>query len=246
VAIVTGGASGIGRASALELARNGADVLIYDVACPDIAAAVLEEIRATGRRACFQQGDVASRDDVAQMIDAAVQILGRVDILVNNAAFSVRKPLLELEVADVQRVWDVSQWGVFHCSQLAARQMVKQGGGGNIVAITSVHVQRPFANSTAYNAAKAAVECMARTWALELAPYGIRVNIVEPGWIDTPGERRYGTDEQRREGGRKLPLGRLGTPEDIAKVVAFVASPDASYMTGSVLRVDGGFVLPHA
>ncbi|MEO7652805.1 MAG: SDR family oxidoreductase, partial [Bryobacteraceae bacterium] len=128
----------------------------------------------------------------------------------------------------------------------AARQMVKQGTGGNIVVISSVHVERPFANSTAYNAAKAGVDRMARTWALELAPHGIRVNIIEPGWIDTTGERLHSTEEQRREGGRKLPMGRLGTPEEIAKAVAFVVSPNASYMTGSVLRVDGGFVLPHA
>jgi len=169
--------------------------------------------------------------------------LGSLDVLVNNAAKSVRKPLLELDVADVEQTWNVILWGTFHCSQIAARIMAAQGRGGNIVMISSVHAYRAFPNSTAYNGAKAAVNHMAATWAAELAPHRIRVNSIEPGWIDTPGERAFYTEQQIQEAGSRLPLGRLGSPEDIAKAVRFLVSEDGSYITGTCLRVDGGIVL---
>jgi glucose 1-dehydrogenase len=192
----------------------------------------------------YREADVADRAAVAKLVEDACAELGGIDILVNNAAFSVRKPLLELEVAEVERVWSVIQWGTFHASQLAARRMVAQGRGGSIVMISSVHAERPFALSTAYNGAKAAINHMARTWAVELAQYGIRVNVIEPGWIDTPGERAFYSQEQIRERGPKLPLGRLGRPEEIAAAVAYLVSGDAAYVTGACLRVDGGIVLP--
>src|SRR5262249_24515871 len=157
-----------------------------------------------------------------QMIDECARQLGRVDILVNNAAVGVRKPFLEMEVADVERMWAVMLWGVFHCSQLAARQMVKQGEGGSIIMISSVHAYRPYPLSTAYNGAKAAINHMAYTWAVELARYKIRVNVLEPGWIDTPGEREFCSEEQMREEEKKLLLGRTGKPEEIAKGVLFL------------------------
>lgn len=136
-------------------------------------------------------------------------------------------------------------WGAFHASQLAARQMVKQGEGGSIVMISSVHAYRPYPLSTAYNAAKAGLNHMAFTWAVELAAHRIRVNVIEPGWIDTPGERKYFSEEEIRERGKQLLLGRLGTPEEIAKGVAFLVSDEtASYVTGTRLRIDGGYVLP--
>ena len=122
--------------------------------------------------------------------------------------------------------------------------MVKQNQGGAIVSISSVHAYRPFPRSTAYNAAKAAVNHMSGTWAAELAQYGIRVNVIEPGWVDTPGERAFFTEEQIREEGKKLPLGRLARPEEIAEAACYLASEQSSYVTGTVLRVDGGFVLP--
>ncbi len=179
-----------------------------------------------------------------RLVAETVDRFGRLDIQVNNAGHNVRKPLLELEVADVERVWSVILWGAFHGSQLAARQMVKQGAGGSIVNISSVHAYRPYPNNSAYNGAKAAINHLTATWALELAPYRIRVNAIEPGWIDTPGERKFFTEETIRERGRQLPWGRLGQPDEIARAVRFLASEDASYVTGSVLRVDGGFVLP--
>ncbi|HWB95973.1 MAG TPA: SDR family oxidoreductase [Bryobacteraceae bacterium] len=243
-AIVTGGASGIGRATALELAAYGADVAVLDLAAPAQSATLLEEIEKLGRRAIYFHGDVGDRATISELIEQTVTGLGRVDILVNNAGINIRKPLLELEVEDVEKVWHVILWGTFHCSQLAARQMVKQGEGGSIVNISSVHAYRPFAASTAYNGAKAAINHMAATWAAELAQHRIRVNSIEPGWIDTPGERRTFASELLEKEGKKLPLGRLGQPEEIARAVRFLASDDASYITGTILRVDGGFILP--
>jgi glucose 1-dehydrogenase len=243
VGVVTGGARGIGQATAIELARSGANVAVCDICPPEGAAGTLAAIEETGQRGLFIQADVGDRASVERFFAEVNRTFGQVDILVNNAATNIRKPLIDLEVADVAKVWDVSLWGVFHCSQLAARQMVKQGSG-SIVVISSVHAVRAFPNSTAYNGAKAAVNHMALTWAAELAPHRIRVNIVELGWMDTPGERSFYTEEQIREEGRKLPLGRLGRPEEIASAVRFLVSEEAAYVTGSCLRVDGGVLLP--
>ncbi len=244
VALVTGGARGIGKASALAMASEGADIAITDL-LGDQGAATVSEIEALGRRAVFTQADVGKRADCERFFEDAIAKLGRVDILLNNAATSIRKPLVELEVADVERTWGPTLWSVFHCSQLAARQMIKQGDGGSIISISSIQGVRPYPFSTAYNGAKAAVIHMSRTWAVELAQYGIRVNTIEPGWIDTPGERDHATEEEIETLGAKLPFGRLGTPEEIAGLVVFLASEkDAGYVTGSSLRMDGGFMLP--
>ncbi len=245
VAWITGGARGIGGAVAVELASHGADIAIFDILPENAAAEVMEAVKRAGRRVVFVQGDVSQRADCERALEESTRALGPVSILVNNAAFSIRKPLLDLEVSDVERTWAVTLWGVFHCSQLAARVMA-QHGRGNIVMISSVHAERAFVRSTAYNAAKVAVNKMAETWAVELAAHGIRVNIIEPGWTDTPGERSFYSEQQIKEQGGKLLMGRLARPEEIAKAVAFLASSDSSYITGATLRVDGGLVLPSA
>jgi len=245
VAIVTGASLGIGRAVAVELAAQGADVAVNYVRHAGEAEKAVEEIRALGRRAIACQADVGDRAQDERMLEETLKAFGRVDILVSNAAYSIRKPFLELTPEDVEKTWSVSLWGVFHTCQLAAKQMVKQGTGGNIVLVSSVHAERPYPRSTSYNAAKAAVNQMAFTWANELIPYGIRVNVVEPGWTDTPGERNYNTEEHLRAGGKLGPIGRLARAEEVAKGVAFLVSEDASYIVGSCLRIDGGFVLVH-
>jgi glucose 1-dehydrogenase len=234
VALVTGGSRGIGQAVAVALARSGAAVAFCDIREPDGA------VEQSGR---YFRADVGDRNAVEQLFSDVLREFGRMDILVNNAATNVRKPLVDLDVADVEKVWAVALWGVFHCSQLAARQMVKQSGG-SIVVISSVHAERAFPDNTAYNGAKAAVNHMALTWAAELAQHNVRVNVIEPGWTDTPGERSYYTEEQIREQGKKLPLGRLARPEEIAAAVRYLVSDEAAYMTGSCMRVDGGILLP--
>ncbi len=243
VAVITGGARGIGAATALELARHGADISFCDILPRSAAEQTLRQIEESGRKALFFQAGAGDRPAMERMFAETAEQLGSIDILVNNAAKSIRKPLLDLDTADVEQVWDVILWGTFHCSQLAARRMVAQGRGGNIVMISSVHGSRPFPNSTAYNGAKAAVNHMALTWAAELAAHRIRVNVIEPGWIDTPGERNFYTEEQIREQGAKLPLGRLGTPQEMANVVRFLVSDDSSYISGSILRADGAISL---
>jgi glucose 1-dehydrogenase len=244
VAFITGGARGIGAATALELAAHGYDVAICDRSAHAAGEPVLRQIEELGRRALFFQSDVADRSAMERALAETAGCLGGLDVVVNNAAASVRKPLLELDVADVEKTWNAILWGTFHCSQIAARLMVAQGRGGNIVMISSVHAYRAFPNSSAYNGAKAAVNHMAATWAAELAPHRIRVNAIEPGWIDTLGEREYSTEQQLEDAGKTLPLGRLGKPEDIAKAVRFLVSEDGAYITGTCLRVDGGIVLP--
>jgi glucose 1-dehydrogenase len=247
VALVTGASRGIGRGIALCLAAEGADVVVNYRSHPGEAQEVVAAITAMGGRVLAWQADVADRDAVAGMIAAAVAAFGRLDIAVANAATSIREPVLEAAWEHVQQVIEVSQFGVFHTCQLAARQMVAQAQagecGGKIVIISSILEEIPAPGSAAYNMAKAAINHLGRTMAAELAGHHINVNMVNPGWIDTPGERRFSSEEQLREGGRRIPWGRLGTPEDIGRAVAFLASDDADYITGAMLRVDGGFVL---
>src|SRR5262249_37526444 len=153
------------------------------------ARRTLERISEVGKTPLYFQTDASERAQVERMIERIGENFNRLDILVNNAGDGIRKPLVELEIADVEYTFGVCLWCVFHCTQLGARAMIRQGGGGSIVMISSVHAFRPYANSSAYNGAKAAVNQMAFTWAIEVAPQGIRVNVIEPGWIDTPGER---------------------------------------------------------
>jgi len=247
MALVTGASRGIGRGIALCLAAEGADVVVNYCTHSDEAQEVVETISALGRRALSVQADVAQREAVAGLIAATVESFGRLDIAVANAAYTIREPVLEADWEHVQQVSQVSQFGVFHTCQLAARQMVTQAGagagGGKIVIISSILEEVPAPGSAAYNMAKAAINHLGRTMAAELASHHINVNMVNPGWIDTPGERRFASEEQLRQAGERIPWGRLGTPEDIGRAVVFLVSDEADYITGATLRVDGGFLL---
>lgn len=243
VALVTGAGRGIGRGIVLRLAAEGADIVINDREQNADTAEVAREVEARGRRALVCEADVSDRTAVAAMFQRAVAAFGHIDIVVANAAFSIRKAVVDADWDGVMRTLEVTQFGVFHTCQHGAQQMVAQGGGGKIVIISSVHAELPVPQSAAYNMAKAAVTHLGGTMAAELAQHHINVNIILPGWIDTPGERTWSTEDEIREGGKKLPWGRLGTPEDIGGVVAFLVGPDADYITGSTLRVDGGYVL---
>lgn len=243
-ALVTGASRGIGRAIAVEFAREGADAVLNYARSKDEAESAANEIRALGRRALTHQADAGDRRQVEALFDAALASFPRVDVVVANAAFSIRKPLLDLTTADVERTWAVSLWGVFHTCQLAARHMAAHGGGV-IVVVSSVHSFRPYPGASAYNGAKAAVNQMAATWAVELAGRGIRINVLEPGWTDTPGERTFFSEEELSAAGSQLLMGRLARATEMARAAVFLASEDSSYMTGAVLRVDGGYSLHH-
>ena len=244
VALITGASRGIGRSCAIEMAREGADVAINYRSHPDEAEEVARIVRESGCRAITLQGDVADRKRDEELVEKTVAELGRLDILVANAAYSVRKPFIELTEKEMADTFAVTFWGVFHCCQFAARRMVAQGQGGNIVVVSSPHAWFPFKNCVPYNSAKAGINQMTLTIANELAKERIRVNLVEPGWTDTPGEREFFTEEQLTAGGKRIPLGRLGHPDEVARGVVFLVSQDASYITASNLRIDGGFVLP--
>ena len=240
-ALVTGAGRGIGKGCALELARQGADVVVNDrPESPDLQHTA-EEIRALGRRCEAIEADVFGRSGCEFLVDRALSAVGRLDVLVSNPAFSVRADFLEYDPTVFEKTIQGTLIGGFHLSQLTARHMVERGGGGKIIFISSIHARMPYARSVAYNAAKAGLTHMAQSIAVELAGHQINVNAIEPGWIDTPGERATFGDEQIAEAEKSLPWGRLGQPVDIGKAAAFLASDDADYITGTVLRVDGGF-----
>ncbi len=243
VALITGASRGIGRGCAEQMAQCGADVAINYRSHPDEADEVADVVRSLGGRAATFGADVSDRTAVDAMVAGAAQQLGRVDIVVANAYYSKRQPFLELDVEGVRRTLDVTLMGAFHVAQAGARQMVQQGGGGSILFISSVLSFMPFATSMPYNAAKAGMNHMANTIAAEMAEHRVRVNVIQPGWTDTPGERQFTTEEQMREGAKNLPWKRLGTAEDLGKAAAFLASDDADYITGATLKVDGGMTL---
>lgn len=243
-ALVTGASRGIGRACAVELARQGANVGINFRSHPEEAEEVAKEVRAAGGKALLLRADVADLKSVEEMVATMAAQLGSVDLFVSNAAYSDRQLMLEADMEGFRRTIDVTMWGAFHGVRATARQMVKQGRGGSIVVVSSPHAVLAIPTAMAYNMSKAAIDHMARTAALELVGHRIRVNIVHPGWIDTPGERKFFTEDQMAAGGSKLPWGRLGRPEEVAKGVAFILSDDAEYMTGSTVAIDGGVSLP--
>ncbi|HEY4263537.1 MAG TPA: SDR family oxidoreductase [Schlesneria sp.] len=243
-ALVTGSSRGIGKGCIIEMARAGANVAINYFSHAGEAEAVAEEARSFGVKAITLQGDVASRERVEGMVAETAAAFGSLDLFVSNAVYSDRQLMLEADLEGFKRTIDVGMWGAFYGMRAAAMQMVKQGKGGSIVIISSPHAVIPIPTAMAYNMAKAAIDHMARTAAIELAEHRIRVNIVHPGWIDTPGERKFFTEEQLAAGGAKLPWKRLGQPNEIGKSVAFISSSDADYMTGSTITVDGGVSLP--
>jgi glucose 1-dehydrogenase len=239
-AMVTGAARGIGRGCALELARAGADVAINDRERTAQAEAVVAEIQALGRHAVLIEGDIFTPPNCECIVAKTVEALGQIDILVSNPAYSRRGDFLQYDADTFDKVLQGTLSSGFHMSQLVAKQMVAQGHGGKVVFISSVHARIPYVRSVAYNAAKSGLNHMAFTIAAELARHRINVNVIEPGWIDTPGEHEIFGSEAIRQAAPTLPWGRLGTPEDIGKAAVFLASSDADYITGAALLVDGG------
>lgn len=239
VALVTGAQQGIGRAIAVALARDGADVGVNFLDDAAAAEKVAGEIRGLGRRAVIVQGDVSQTASVQEMVKTVVDALGPPDVLVNNAGVFPRASFLELPEREWDHVLGINLKGSFLCAQAVARALVAAGRPGAIVNISSSAV-RGDPRGVHYSSSKAGVVGLTRAMALALAPHGIRVNAIAPGLTDTAQPRYGNTEEQIAERAREIPLGRIAQPEEIAKVAVFLASAESGWVTGELIHVNGG------
>ena len=243
VAIVTGGNSGIGKAIVQYLAELGAQVVIDFRSHPEATEELEREIGAYGGCSFGVQADVSKLDDIQRLVDAAVAQYGRIDVMVNNAGVETRTSILDTTPDQYDRVLDVNLRGVFFATQYAAKQMIAQGGGGRIINISSVHEDWPMPGNTAYCLAKGGVRMLTRTAALELAPHGINIVNVGPGAVATPiNDSTMNNPELMAQLNAANPQGRMARPEEIAKLVGFLASDGASYITATTIFADGGIM----
>ena len=247
VALVTGGARGIGRGIALTLAAEGARVAVNYRERADAAAEVVRRIREDGGDAEAIRGDVGVYAEAEHLVSDTLERFGRIDILVNNAGVVTRHPILDVPLAEWDRVVRTNLYGCFHCSRLVGGHMVERGEGGRIVSISSIHGRVAKAGMGPYCATKAAIEMFSKQLAVELAPQRINVNVVASGTIITEinlplyQSTKPEDVEKRTAVLHRVPWGEIGQPEDIGKAVAFLASDAARYITGAVLYVDGGY-----
>lgn len=242
IAIVTGSDSGIGRATAVAFAQAGCDVGITYRSDADGAAGTAAEVEAAGRRAEVRHLDLEDATAGARLVDELADALGGLDVLVNNAGTGNMTPILDLELDDWRTVMSVDLDGAFLCGQAAARRMVAAGRGGRIVNVTSVHEHVPLEGAAAYCAAKGGLGQLTKVMALELASHGITVNAVAPGEIATPMTGNEDVDPATVVR-PFIPAGRPGSAAEVAAVIAFLASPEASYVTGASIIADGGLLL---
>ena len=242
VALVTGAQQGIGRAIAVALARDGADVGVNFLDEPSAAERVADEIRSLGRRSLAVQADVAQAASVEAMVAAVVDALGPPEVLVNNAGVFPRASFLELQECEWDHVLGVNLKGSFLCAQAVARALVACDRPGAIVNISSSAV-RGDARGVHYSASKAGVVGLTRAMALALAPHRIRVNAIAPGLTDTQQPRYGNTEEQLAVRAREIPLGRMARPEEIAGVAVFLATSEACWITGELIHVNGGLYM---
>ncbi|MFT7644308.1 MAG: glucose 1-dehydrogenase [Pirellulaceae bacterium] len=243
-AVVTGASLGIGAATAIALGRAGVNVVVNYRSSPERAEEVVKTIQAEGAQAVAIQADVSNQDQVEGLVKAAVDNFGQLDIAVSNAAFSDRELFYKADMEGFRRTVDVTMWGAFYLTRAATNQFIRQESGGAICLVSSPHAFIPAPKAMAYNMSKAALEHMAKTAAIEVAEHGIRINMIQPGWTDTPGERKFATEETLERAGAKIPLGRLGNSEEMARSILFLCNPANNYMTGATLLVDGGISLP--
>lgn len=241
VALVTGAGRGIGKACAIELARRGATLVVNDRPGSHDLVPTAAEIVEWGAACHAIESDVFNRRGCEQLVQQALASCQRIDILISNPAYSRRGLFLDYPVEEFERTIAGTLTAGFHISQLVARHMVDRGQGGKILFTSSVLGELPIGSCMPYAAAKAGLNHMMRTIAVELSPHRINVNAIEPGWIDTPGERLAFGDQTIADEAAKLPWGRMGTPAEIGKAAAFLVSSDADYITGAVLPVDGLF-----
>ena len=243
-AIVTGAARRIGAATAVPLAEAGANVAVNDVCAGDELDAVVAHCRSLGVNARAAVADVSSQPEVERIVRETIAEFGGLHIAVSNAAYSDRQLFYKADMSGFEKTIQVTMWGAFYLLRAAAQHMVESGTAGSIVVVSSSHSWRPIPGAMAYNMSKAAIDQMVRTAATELCQKRIRVNLVHPGWTDTPGERKYFDEKKIQSRGQELPMGRLARPDEIARAVAFFCDPASEYITGSSLLVDGGGGLP--
>ncbi len=242
VALITGASSGIGAGVAARFAAEGARVAVnYRPSSPKDREAAEAAAAAYATKGLAVEADVSKRDQVEAMIARIVRELGRIDICVNNAGIEIKRDFLDATDDEWNRVLGVNLYGSFVTAQVAARAMVKQGGGGRLIFMSSVHEDIPFPGYTSYCASKGAMRMMMRNIAMELAPHGITANDIAPGAIATPINQSVLDDPVAYKNAvSEIPLGRFGRPEDVAAVAVFIASDEAAYVTGSTYYVDGG------
>lgn len=243
VAVVTGSSQGIGQAIAVRLAQEGADIVIDYRSHPEGAQETLTKVEATGRKGYIVKADLGVVSDVRQMVAEGIQNFGKIDILVNNAGLEKNASFWEVTEADYDSVINVNLKGVFFATQAIVQHLMETKRTGKIINISSVHEELPFPHFTSYCASKGGVKMMMRNLAVELGPLGITINNVAPGAIETPINTKLMNDPEKLGALLKnIPLGRLGQPQDVAGLVAFLASSDADYVTGTTFFVDGGLL----
>lgn len=241
VAIVTGADSGIGRAIALQLAQEGATVVVNYAHNKDKAQEVLQLIQQKQGKAIVIQADVSQYQQAVGLVQQTVEHFNRLDIMVNNAGMEIHSPFLDVTEEQFDRVVGVDLKGVFFCAQAAAREMVKRKTAGRIINISSVHEDIPMPKNVPYCCAKGGLRMLTRTICLELAPNNITVNNIAPGAVHTPIDADVEADPQKMAALlNEIPLHRMGQPEEIAKLTAYLASDAAAYITGSTYIIDGG------
>ncbi|MGC9942060.1 MAG: glucose 1-dehydrogenase [Verrucomicrobiota bacterium] len=243
VAIVTGGNSGIGMAIVLELARQGANIVIDYVVHPEANEPLEKQVVALKDRVIAVKADVSQFAELHNLFTTAVKEFGRVDIMVNNAGVETRTSILDTTEAQYEKVLAINLKSAFFGTQLAAQQMIKQGGGGRIINITSVHEDWPMPGNTAYCLSKGGMRMLTRTAGVELAPHNILVVGVGPGAVATPiNNATMANPALMQKLDKAIPLGRMAKPEEIANLVAFLAGDGASYMTATTIFADGGIM----
>ncbi len=243
VAIVTGGNSGIGKAIAIALAGHGANIVIDYVANPQATEDLEQQLHGLGVQAIGVEADVSKIEDLERLIATAVKEFGRVDIMVNNAGVETRSSILDTTEAQYEKVLSINLKSAFFGTQLAAKQMIAQGGGGRVVNITSVHEDWPMPGNTAYCLSKGGMRMLTRTSGVELGPHGIQVIGVGPGAVETPINTSTMNDPAKMKVlDAAIPAGRMAKPEEIAEVVAFAAGDGAAYLTATTIFADGGIM----
>ncbi len=243
VAIVTGGNTGIGKSIVLALAREGASIVIDYIANPEATEDLEKQVAALGDTAIGVEADVSKVNDLQTLVDAAVKQFGRLDVMVNNAGIETRSSVLETTEDQYEKVLEINLKSAFFGTQLAAKQMIAQGGGGRIINITSVHEDWPMPGNAPYCLSKGGVRMLTRTAGVELGPHGVTVVGVGPGAIATPINAATMADPAKMKTlDAAIPLGRMADPDEIGNVVAFLASDAASYITATTVFVDGGIM----